>query len=100
MLEGESERSVRRVALHVLKSLSRSLSRWLSLSFCLSHARAMCGRHVTCRCRKHRSERGRRAVEGEREREGKGREGLEEERERYEESGGRGNSEDYRTNKH
>lgn len=30
----------------------------------------------------------------------KGREGLEEERERYEESGGRGNSEDYRTNKH
>lgn len=69
VLEGESEHSVRRVALHVLKSLS--LARSLSLS--LSHAQAMCGRHVTCRCRQHQSERGRRAVEGERERrEGRG----------------------------
>lgn len=61
MLEGERAGAQSGVfALHDLKSLSLSLS----------HARAMCGRHVTCLCRKHRSESA--SMQERRGREGKG----------------------------
>lgn len=77
--EGERESQSRVFALHVLKSLSH-----FSLAV-PSHDRAMCSRHVTCRCRTHRSERAREGGRGrerasERASRRRGWEGLEEEK--------------------